>query len=584
MTPPPTMQKKQQKQHEATKLADEHVAAITPSVSSSSVARDGDKTDEPSDMPSSTQPLRRVVMPAFQNRETPPTSKWEIRSWYMYFIGANGLALFNFGPTAFQNLLAQAAGDSKLLDFAGRQRDVNSIVLLCNGVSFAIQAVLFLIIGAYADFGTGRRWVLLIWSLVAYGVGFGWIGVHEADQWRVGIGLYIVGLISYQLTLTYWTAAFPSLARNTQYMRDAHTAYENGDIARPELDRRDELERSRLSNVAFWIQSVGEVVILAIIVGIMFAVKVDESTANNNWGLSVLITFATACWLALSIAWFVMEKTRPGLQIPPGHNIVTAGLWQLREALTQIWRLKQSLIYLVGYFFLGDSLNTTVTVISTLQNEVVSYNTLTLTYLLLVGIVAQAVGIGTFWIVQKRFNLSAKTMFNANMVFILVLDAWGMVGNWSDRFGFHTVWEIWAYQAFYGLFVCPWYSYSQIMISSVTPRGHEFLFFSVFNIIGKASSLLGPLICSAIIDATPGGTNNSAAFYFLFALSLVSAVGIWVFLDLDKSTQEQEDFLLQENKRAYGGGGVDSGEDVAGSEAGSDASSAAAKLSKGRVG
>lgn len=50
-----------------------------------------------------------------------------------------------------------------------------------------------------------------------------------------------------------------------------------------------------------------------------------------------------------------------------------------------------------------------------------------------------------------------------------------------------------------------------------------------FNVIGKSSSLIGPLISSAIIDATPGATTNSAAFYFPSALGLVSAVGIWGF-------------------------------------------------------
>lgn len=44
---------------------------------------------------------------------------------------------------------------------------------------------------------------------------------------------------------------------------------------------------------------------------------------------------------------------------------------------------------MVGYFLLGDSLNTTVTVIGTLQNSIVAYNTLQLTYLLIVGIAAQ---------------------------------------------------------------------------------------------------------------------------------------------------------------------------------------------------
>lgn len=515
---------------------------------------DAQKKDltEPSRALEVADELPGTVMPALAEGDIPTTTKWEIRTWYAYYIGANGLSLFNFGPTAFQNLLSQAAPESGLLEFAGRYRDVNSIVLLANGISFALQAALFLIIGAYADFGTGRRWILIVWSVIAYGIGFGWLGVHRPEQWKIATGLYIVGLIAYQLTLTYWTAAFPSLARNTTKLKDSRLQYESGDITLEELDRRDEFERSRLSNVSFYIQSVGEVVILAIIVGIMFGVKVDDSAENNNWGLSVLIAFATAVWVVLSLPWFFVEKKRPGMQIPPGYNIVTVGFWQLYEAMAQIRQLKQSLIFLAGYFLIGDSLNTTVTVISTLQNQIVAYDTLKLTYLLIVGIVAQAVGIGGFWLIQKKFNLGAKTMFNAVMVSIILLDGWGMVGNWTDKFGFHNEWEVWVYQAFYGLFVCPWYSYSQIMISSVTPRGHEFLFFSIFNIIGKSSSFIGPLISSAIIDATPNGSNNSAPFYFLFALTIVSTGGIWTFLDLDKSAREQEAFLAQEKARIMG--------------------------------
>ena len=42
-----------------------------------------------------------------------------------------------------------------------------------------------------------------------------------------------------------------------------------------------------------------------------------------------------------------------------------------------------------GYFLLGDSINTTITLVTTLQATSVTYNTLTLTYLLIVGIFAQ---------------------------------------------------------------------------------------------------------------------------------------------------------------------------------------------------
>ena len=247
-------------------------------------------------------------------------------------------------------------------------------------------------------------------------------------------------------------------------------------------------------------------------------------------------------------------------------NIVKAGFLNLWAALTQVWQLKQSLAYLIGmyfvlvylillansfltgYFLLGDSLNTTVTVVATLQNSIVAYNSLQLTYLYLVGIAAQAAGIYSFWFIQRRFGLTTKTMFNAIAVGIILLDGWGMIGIWTNRFGFHNVWEVWLYQVFYGLFVCPWYSYSQTMISEVTPRGREFLFFSLFSIIGKTSAFIGPIVSSAIIDATPSG-NQSTPFYFLFSLSLCSFLFLVFFVDIKKSRIEQAEFIERENEK-----------------------------------
>jgi MFS-type transporter involved in bile tolerance (Atg22 family) len=269
--------------------------------------------------------------------------------------------------------------------------------------------VVFLVIGSFADFGYWRPNILIGLSIIAYAIGFGWLGVHTSDKWHVAVGLYMVGLIAYQTTLTFWTAAFPSLARNTLELKEKADAYSAGSISREEYDYADTMMRSKLANVAFYVQSVAEIFILAVIVGIMFGLRVNDSEANNNWGLSVLIAFVSGVWLLVSIPWFVLEKRRPG-QDSGKRSILVAGLWQLWHAMKQIWHLKQSLLYLIGrfaqvdvnlsllaadscsnagYFLLGDSLNTTVTVIATLQNSIVAYNTLQLTYLLIVGIAAQ---------------------------------------------------------------------------------------------------------------------------------------------------------------------------------------------------
>jgi MFS-type transporter involved in bile tolerance (Atg22 family) len=250
--------------------------------------------------------------------------------------------------TIFQDLLYLQAGDSETLKFLGSYRSITSIVLLSNGISFAIQVVLFLILGSFADYGTWRPWILVFWSIVAFGLGFGWLGVHEPSKWPAATGLYMVGLIAYQMCITFWTAAFPGLARNTVEMREKAEAYESGEIDRDAYDFADMMQRNRISNVAFIAQSAGEIIILAVLVGILFALDVNASDEKNLWGLSVLIAYATGCWVLLSVPWFLFEKKRPGQKIPAGMNIVTVGFWGLWQAIRQIYKLKQSLIYLIG--------------------------------------------------------------------------------------------------------------------------------------------------------------------------------------------------------------------------------------------
>lgn len=58
----------------------------------------------------------------------------------------------------------------------------------------------------------------------------------------------------------------------------------------------------------------------------------------------------------------------------------------------------------------------------------------------------QAVGIYGFWFIQQRFKLGTKTMFSTIAVAIILLDGWGMIGIWTQKFGFHNGWEFWVRQ------------------------------------------------------------------------------------------------------------------------------------------
>lgn len=62
-----------------------------------------------------------VDLPAYYDLDKKyKASTAEIWSYYLYLAANSGATLSNFAPTAFQNLLSQAAGDAGVLPFAGR--------------------------------------------------------------------------------------------------------------------------------------------------------------------------------------------------------------------------------------------------------------------------------------------------------------------------------------------------------------------------------------------------------------------------------------------------------------------------------
>ncbi|KAF9000660.1 autophagy-related protein 22-like protein [Cyathus striatus] len=452
------------------------------------------------------------------------TTRSELWAYYLYYVGNNGLSGFNFGPSQFQNLLFLAGYDpshqpfsvpcgngSCVLPYLGSVRDVNSIVLLTNGISFAIQAVLLILIGAWADYGHWRPNITIFFTLMAVAV------------WRAGVALYILGCeTSLSCSLTFWTAAFPGLAHN---LPEVLLSKEQRDTGK---------KTNRISNISFAVCSAGEIIILAIMVGILKRLKSNESTENNTKAFSVLIAFSGGVWLLCALPWFILEKRRPGLSLPPSTSLFTIGFKQVYVAFKECMKLKQTFLYLIFYFLMGDVLNTTV---------IVLYSTFQLTLLLIVGIVAQGLGIYIFWFVQKTYKIPTKTMLFFNVFWILILTIWGLIGVHTNKFGFKHVWE--GIPGILGLMVCPWYAYSQTMISEVSPLSQMFLFFALFSVVGKTSAFIGPLVSSAIINAS--GNNDNMPFAFLFGLGFFSTLFLWL-VDVDKSRLECDEFVLAEGK------------------------------------
>lgn len=65
--------------------------------------------------------------------------------------------------------------------------------------------------------------------------------------------------------------------------------------------------------------------------------------------MCLLIDLIVLC----AIPWFVFEKRRPGLKLPPNTNLLTIGIKQVYVALRECMRLKQTFLYLIFYFLMS---------------------------------------------------------------------------------------------------------------------------------------------------------------------------------------------------------------------------------------
>ncbi|CAP94354.1 hypothetical protein E8E15_004023 [Penicillium rubens] len=481
--------------------------------------------------------------------EQPTTTRKELWSYYLYYNGDNGVGPGSYSQALFQWALngaghqpgsnpPEACTDSSacVVPWAGGTRSVSSVVLIANGLCFTFMTVIFVWLGSAADYGTFGRWLLLALTVVCWALQYGMMSIRHPSQWPTAMGLYVVAYIAYGATLVFYAAVFPRLARYTRHVRKAREEdLREGKIDQEEYDTIESLERNHISNISTAHSNIGY--LLTLVLNLSVLLPLQDNSFSNNLALSLTNSY----WVILGIWWFIFQQKRPGPKIPKGSSYTTIGFKQIWLAIREIRSLPQTFLYFLAYFLLADGLNTTGTLVSIIQNDSVSFSFLQITYL---GITQAACSITStfgFWYIQRYFKFKTKTMFLFTNFFSVLIPFWGMLGLWTNRIGYHNRWEFYFYNVIFGLFQAPYYAYAQTMISELMPRGYDNMFFALFGITNRASSIIGPNVIQAIINNTH---NSWMGFPFLFAIC-AAAMATICFVDIKKGREDCREFTEQ---------------------------------------
>ncbi|TFK43968.1 autophagy-related protein 22-like protein [Crucibulum laeve] len=504
------------------------------------------------------------------NKNEPIVTRRELWSYYLYYNGDNGVGPNGFSMTLFQSLAnaagfdpvkgpgsscsAEDASGQCVVPWAGGTKAVSSVVLIANGVSFAVMTLIFTTIGSAADYGTFGRWLLFVITCICWAAQFASMSLTVPSRWPLAMALYMIGFISYGATLVFYAALFPRLARNTAHSRALKEQYEAGEIEREEYEREESLEKNRISNISTTHSNIGYIVTLCLNLSLLLPLK-DNLLVNNY-----TLVLTNGYWVVVGIWWFIFQQPRPGPPVPKGEHYLTIGWKQIWEAFKQYKQLPYTFIYLFSFFLLADGLNTTGTLVAICQNDKFSFSFLQNTYLGLAQAITSTMSTLGFWYIQKYYKISTKKMFVVTNVVTILIPLWGMLGIWTHKIGFHNVWEFWfviffqgsilktwikakfkqqfsyrAYNVIFGLFQAPYYAFSQTMMAELTPPGFDNMFFGLFGLSNRASSMIGPNVIQAIIDKSG---SNWMGFPFLFALCLCASLVIWFGVDITKGRRD----------------------------------------------
>lgn len=93
------------------------------------------------------------------------------------------------------------------------------------------------------------------------------------------------------------------------------------------------------------------------------------------------------------------------------------------------------------------------------------------------------------------------------------------------------------------------------MMAELSPPGYDNMFFGLFGLSNRASSMIGPNVIQAIIDKSG---NNWMGFPFLFAICAAASLVIWFGVDVNKGRRDAVRWAgeVREKREAAGGGEV----------------------------
>ena len=431
--------------------------------------------------------------------------KKAIWSWTMYdwansaFITTIGSAVM---PTFFGAVAA--VGLSQI-----QQSRATQVWGLTTAIAAAIVAALAVILGPIADCNASKKRFLGVFAGLGIAASLLMVSVGRGD-WVLAILLYVVGRIGFSGANVFYDSLLPHVAR--------------------------EDEMDQVSSRGYALGYLGGGILLAINVAmIMFAPE------GELWGVPWAEWMPRFSFLSVGIWWLVFSiplfrnvaeppgAARGGASIGP----VRAGFQRLGHTFHDLGRYKQLLVFLIAFWLYNDGISTIIDMATIYGQEVFTAQGIpdATIHLIAALLITQFVGVPFAYL----FGWIARKI--GTKLSICVALGWYTLICIGGYF-MSQIWHFYALAVAVAFVQGGAQALSRSLYGAMTPKAKSAEFFGFFNIMGKFSAILGPVLFAVI------GRMFGQSRYSIISLIVFFIVGIVLLTRVD----EQEGICVAEQE------------------------------------
>jgi len=360
-----------------------------------------------------------------------------------------------------------------------------------NSIGTLLVSILAPVLGALADYPKAKKRMLNIFSMVGMLMTLG-LSIAPTSAWKLLLGIYILSIIGYSGGNLFYDSFLTDVATDQ--------------------------EMDRISSYGYGFGYLGGVLAF-----ILFLVLQLTS------GFGQLSSYGVARWsFVLAAAWWIifyiplLKNVRQVYALKPNAHPVTSSFKRVWSTLKHIKKYRAAAWFLVAYFFYIDGVDTIFTMATSIGMDMGITTTTLMLVLLVVQLVAFPFSILYGWIARKT---STRTGILIGIVVYLGICLYAL--------RLESVTDFWILAVLVGTSQGGIQALSRSYFGRLIPKQSGSEFFGFYNILGKFSAVMGPVLVGIVTQMTGKSTIGAASLSVLFLIGLV------IFLALPHLTEKR---------------------------------------------